>query len=70
MKGRTLGVTGLGSSTNFLTQYLCVKAGVPLGEFTSIGVGAGTTFIAAMQQKLLNEVTAALPMRSAAARTR
>jgi NitT/TauT family transport system substrate-binding protein len=50
MKGRTLGVTGLGSSTNFLTQYLCVKAGVPLGEFTSLGVGAGTTFIAAMQQ--------------------
>jgi NitT/TauT family transport system substrate-binding protein len=50
MKGRSLGVTGLGSSTNFLTQYLCVKAGVPLGEFTSVPVGAGTTFIAAMQQ--------------------
>ena len=50
LKGKNLGVTGLGSSTNFLTQYLMVKAGVPLGQFTSIPVGAGTTFIAAMQQ--------------------
>ena len=50
LKGKNLGVTGLGSSTNFLTQYLMVKAGVPLGEFTSVPVGAGTTFIAAMQQ--------------------
>jgi NitT/TauT family transport system substrate-binding protein len=50
LKGKTLGVTGLGSSTNFLTQFLMVKAGVPLGEFNSLPVGAGTTFIAAMQQ--------------------
>ena len=50
LRGKSLGVTGLGSSTNFLTQYLMVKAGVPLGEFSTIPVGAGTTFIAAMQQ--------------------
>jgi len=50
LRGKTLGVTGLGSSTNFLTQYLMVKGGVPLGQFTSLPVGAGTTFIAAMQQ--------------------
>jgi NitT/TauT family transport system substrate-binding protein len=50
LRGKSLGVTGLGSSTNFLSQYLMVKAGVPLGEFTSVPVGAGTTFIAAMQQ--------------------
>lgn len=50
LRGKSLGVTGLGSSTNFLTQYLMVKAGVPLGEFTSVPVGAGTTFIAAMEQ--------------------
>ncbi len=49
-KGKSLGVTGLGSSTNFLTQYLAVKSGVKLGEFTSVPVGAGDTFIAAMQQ--------------------
>jgi NitT/TauT family transport system substrate-binding protein len=50
LRGKSLGVTGLGSSTNFLTQYLMVKSGVPLGEFTTLPVGAGTTFIAAMQQ--------------------
>lgn len=50
LRGKSLGVTGLGSSTNFLTQYLMVKAGVPLGEFSNLPVGAGTTFIAAMQQ--------------------
>jgi NitT/TauT family transport system substrate-binding protein len=50
VKGKNLGVTGLGSSTNFLTQFLAVKHGVPLGQFTSVPVGAGPTFIAAMQQ--------------------
>lgn len=50
IKGKNLGVTGLGSSTNFLTMYLAVKSGVKLGEFTSVPVGAGQTFIAAMQQ--------------------
>ncbi|MGH8803026.1 MAG: ABC transporter substrate-binding protein, partial [Casimicrobiaceae bacterium] len=50
VKGKTLGVTGLGSSTNFLTQYLAVRAGVPIGQFSLLAVGAGTTFIAAMQQ--------------------
>lgn len=48
--GHDLGVTGLGSSTNFLTQYLAVKNGVELGKFTSVAVGAGDTFIAAMEQ--------------------
>jgi len=50
LKGKSLGVTGLGSSTNFLTQYLMMKSGVKLGDFTSLPVGAGTTFIAAVQQ--------------------
>jgi len=49
-KGKTLGVTGLGSSTNFLTQYMAAKAGVKNSEFTTLPVGAGSTFIAAMAQ--------------------
>ncbi|MEO9167655.1 MAG: ABC transporter substrate-binding protein [Aestuariivirga sp.] len=49
-KGHDLGVTGLGSSTNFITEYLAVKNGVSLGTFTSVPVEAGDTFIAAMQQ--------------------
>ncbi|MBB3657384.1 NitT/TauT family transport system substrate-binding protein [Rhizobium sp. BK650] len=49
-KGKSLGVTGLGSSTNFLTQYLAVKNGLSLSDITSVPVGAGATFIAALQQ--------------------
>ena len=49
-KGKTLGVTGLGSSTNFLTQYIAVKNGLKPGDVTSLPVGAGNTFIAALQQ--------------------
>ncbi len=49
-KGKSLGVTGLGSSTNFLTQFLATKAGLQISDITSVPVGAGNTFIAAMQQ--------------------
>jgi len=49
-KGRTLGITGVGSSTDFLTQALAARAGVKPGEFSTIGVGAGNTFIAALKQ--------------------
>ncbi|WP_328320081.1 ABC transporter substrate-binding protein [Streptomyces sp. NBC_00388] len=49
-KGKKLGVTGLGSSTDFLTKYLAVRAGGKSGDFTPVAVGAGQTFIAALQQ--------------------
>ena len=48
-KGKRIGVTGLGSSTDFLTQYLLLKAGVKFSEVTPVPVGAGDTLIAAMQ---------------------
>ncbi|MFE2375104.1 ABC transporter substrate-binding protein [Streptomyces sp. NPDC059398] len=49
-KGKKLGVTGLGSSTDFLTKYLAVRAGGQSGDFTPVAVGAGQTFIAALKQ--------------------
>ncbi|MGK5730059.1 ABC transporter substrate-binding protein [Streptomyces sp. URMC 124] len=49
-KGKKLGVTGLGSSTDFLTKYLAVKNGVKVSDFTPVAVGAGQTFISALQQ--------------------
>lgn len=49
-RGKTLGVTGLGSSTNFLTQYIALKSGLKLGEFSVLPVGAGNTFAAAIIQ--------------------
>ncbi|WP_055494362.1 ABC transporter substrate-binding protein [Streptomyces sp. TP-A0356] len=49
-KGRKLGVTGLGSSTDFLTKYLAVKNGVQVSEFSPVAVGAGPTFVSALQK--------------------
>lgn len=48
-KGRNIGVTGLGSSTDFLTEYLLVKSGLKLSDITPVPVGAGDTLIAAMR---------------------
>jgi sulfonate transport system substrate-binding protein len=53
-KGRNLGITDPGSSTDFLTQYLGVKNGVQPSQTTRIGVQAGPTFIAAMQHKQID----------------
>jgi NitT/TauT family transport system substrate-binding protein len=53
-KGKKLGVTGLGSSTNFLTKYLAVRHGVPVNQITSVPVQAGPTFIAAMEHKQID----------------
>jgi NitT/TauT family transport system substrate-binding protein len=49
-KGKNVGVTGLGSSTNFLTKFLAVRSGLSPDDVTSVPVEAGSTFIAAMEQ--------------------
>ena len=49
-KGKTLGVTGLGSSTDFLTRFIVARAGLKPGDFSLLPVGAGNTFIAAIKQ--------------------
>jgi len=53
-KGKKLGITSLGSSTDFLTKYLAVKNGVKINEFSPVAVGAGPTFIAALQQSSID----------------
>jgi NitT/TauT family transport system substrate-binding protein len=47
-RGRNLGITSLGSSTDFLTKALAGKAGVTAQDYTPVKVGAGQTFIAAL----------------------
>jgi len=49
LKGKKLGITSPGSSTDFLTQYLAGKAGAGTDEYTTVAAGAGATFIAALQ---------------------
>jgi NitT/TauT family transport system substrate-binding protein len=48
-KGKKLGVTSPGSSTDFLTQYLATKGGLSKADFTTVKAGAGQTFIAALE---------------------
>jgi NitT/TauT family transport system substrate-binding protein len=50
LKGKNLGVTELGSGTQVLTEALLTKAGIKPSEVHFIPVGAGATFVAAMQQ--------------------
>jgi NitT/TauT family transport system substrate-binding protein len=50
LKGKNLGVTELGSGTQTLTTVLLHKVGIAPDQVHFIPVGAGDTFIAAMQQ--------------------
>ncbi|MFF3517821.1 ABC transporter substrate-binding protein [Streptomyces sp. NPDC002573] len=48
-KGKTLGVTDLGSGTDTLTQFMAAKKGVKTNQFHRLAVGAGSTAVAALQ---------------------
>ncbi|MEI7430276.1 MAG: ABC transporter substrate-binding protein [Betaproteobacteria bacterium] len=50
LKNKTVGVTGLGSSTHLLTQYLLTKSGLKNSDYFVLPVGAGSRFIAAINQ--------------------
>jgi NitT/TauT family transport system substrate-binding protein len=51
LAGKTLGVTEVGSGTWVLTQAILGSAGVDPNNAHYLGVGAGDTFIAAVQQQ-------------------
>lgn len=53
-KGHTLGVTGLGSSTHLLTQYLVATHGVKPADVRFMAVGSGAGFVAAMRQGVID----------------
>lgn len=50
LKDRVLGVTGLGSSTQFLSRYLVLSAGLKLNQVTFVPAGTGEAFIEAMNK--------------------
>ncbi|WP_212755310.1 ABC transporter substrate-binding protein [Flexivirga aerilata] len=54
LKGKKLGVTSQGSSTDFLTQYLTGKAGITGTQYTTVKAGADSTFIASMKSGGIN----------------
>ncbi|MCL2542127.1 MAG: ABC transporter substrate-binding protein [Nocardioidaceae bacterium] len=49
IKGKTMGVTDLGSGTDTLTQFVASKGGVGHSDYHTVAVGAGATAIAALQ---------------------
>lgn len=51
IKGRTLGVTGLGSSSTFLGHYLASRYGLKTSDYSMLPIGAGNTLFAALKQK-------------------
>ncbi len=50
LKGLKVGISAPGSSTNMVINYLAAKGGLRPSDFSVIGVGAGSTVIAAMEQ--------------------
>jgi NitT/TauT family transport system substrate-binding protein len=54
LKGKTVGITGLGSSSGFITQYLALQGGLKSSDYTLLPVGAGNTLIAAFKQKRID----------------
>src|ERR1019366_1168780 len=49
-KGKTMGVTDLGSGTDELTQFIASKQGITNRGYHTLAVGAGATAIAAIQR--------------------
>jgi NitT/TauT family transport system substrate-binding protein len=72
-RGRTVGVTGLGSSTHLLVHYLAATHGVKRGEMAVAAVGSGASFAAAMRAGRIDagmttEPTASLLLKAGDAR--
>jgi NitT/TauT family transport system substrate-binding protein len=61
LKGLTIGVTGLGSSTNMLASYNVVKGGNKESDYKPLPVGAGQTLIAAMQNNRIDAAVTSEP---------
>lgn len=64
-KGQSLGVTSLGSSTDFLTEYLASQAELDHDDYRLKAVDAGTTFINAMRE---NRIVAGMTTEPTASR--
>jgi NitT/TauT family transport system substrate-binding protein len=61
LRAKRIGVTGLGSSTNFLASYLVAKGGGDRPHYTALAVGAGSTLITAMQQHRIDAAVTSEP---------
>jgi NitT/TauT family transport system substrate-binding protein len=69
LKGRKIGVTAPGSSTNVMTNFVLAKAGLKPGDVSIIGVGAGNGAVAAMRSGQVDALSNLDPVISLLARS-
>ncbi len=69
LKGKKLGVTAPGSSTNVLANFVLAKAGLKPGDVSIIGVGAGSGAVAAMRSGQIDAISNLDPVITLLARS-
>jgi NitT/TauT family transport system substrate-binding protein len=69
LKGKKLGVTAPGSSTNVLANFVLAKAGLKPGDVSIIGVGAGNGAVAAMRAGQIDAISNLDPVITLLARS-
>jgi NitT/TauT family transport system substrate-binding protein len=57
LKGKKIGVTAPGSSTNVMTNFVLAKAGLKPSDVSIIGVGAGNGAVAAMRSGQIDAIS-------------
>jgi NitT/TauT family transport system substrate-binding protein len=57
LKGKKLGVTAPGSSTNILANFVLAKAGLKPGDVAIIGIGTGTGAVGAMRSGQIDAIS-------------
>jgi NitT/TauT family transport system substrate-binding protein len=62
MKGMTIGVTGPGGAAENMLRIILNKGGLALTDVTSVGVGSGSTAIAAMETGKIQGIVLADPV--------
>ncbi|KQW35321.1 ABC transporter substrate-binding protein [Rhizobacter sp. Root404] len=69
LKGKKLGVTAPGSSTNVLANFVLGKAGLKPGDVAIVGVGAGNGAVAAMRAGQIDAISNLDPVITLLARS-
>jgi NitT/TauT family transport system substrate-binding protein len=61
LKGMKIGVTALGSQTQFMIEYLAIQAGLAPSEISFVSVGSGTGAVAAIRNGAVDAVVTGEP---------
>ena len=69
LKGKKLGVTAPGSSTNILANFVLAKVGLKPGDLAIIGIGAGSGAVAAMRSGQIDAISNLDPVITQLARS-